>query len=58
MNYSTEGVIRVDMTFGISYDSNIKEAKEILMGIIKNHPKTLKEPAPFVGSVRTGRQFG
>ncbi len=49
VNYSTEGVIRVDMTFGISYDSNIKEAKEILMGIIKNHPKTLKEPAPFVG---------
>ena len=49
VNYSTEGVIRVDMTFGISYDSNIKEAKNILMEIIKNHPKTLQEPAPFVG---------
>lgn len=49
VNYTTEGVIRVDMTFGISYDANIKEAKKILMDIVENHPKVLKEPAPFVG---------
>ncbi len=49
VNYTTEGVIRVDMTFGIAYEANIKEAKDILMGIIENHPKVLKEPAPFVG---------
>lgn len=49
VNYTTQGVIRVDMTFGISYDSNIKEAKTVLMNIIEKHPKVLKDPAPFVG---------
>lgn len=27
VNYTKEGVIRVDMTFGISYDSNIKKQR-------------------------------
>lgn len=49
VNYTTEGIRRVDMTFGISYESNIKDAKDILMNILINHPKVLKEPAPFVG---------
>ncbi len=49
VNYTTEGVIRVDLTFGISYESNIKDAKNILLGILTNHPKVLTEPAPFVG---------
>ncbi len=49
VNYTTEGVIRVDMTFGISYESNIKKAKDILLNIIDNHPKVLKTPEPFVG---------
>jgi small conductance mechanosensitive channel len=48
-NYTVEGVIRVDMTFGVSYDSDIKKTKEVLLTILQNHPKTLKEPAPFVG---------
>lgn len=48
-NYTVEGVIRVDMTFGISYDSDIKKAKDVLLSILQNHPKTLKNPAPFVG---------
>ena len=48
-NFTTEGVIRVDMTFGISYESNIKKAKEVLMKILESHPKVLKDPAPFVG---------
>ncbi len=49
VNYTTEGIIRVDMTFGISYESNIKDAKNILLGVLTSHPKVLKEPAPFVG---------
>ncbi len=48
-NYTTEGKIRVDMIFGISYQSNIKQAKDILLGIMNNHPDVLKDPAPFVG---------
>lgn len=49
VNYTTEGVIRVDMNFGISYDSDIKKAKEVLMNILESHPLVLNNPAPFVG---------
>jgi len=48
-NFTTEGIIRVDMTFGISYESNIKKAKEVLLKLLESHPKVLKDPAPFVG---------
>uniref|UniRef100_UPI0032165B4D mechanosensitive ion channel family protein n=1 Tax=uncultured Draconibacterium sp. TaxID=1573823 RepID=UPI0032165B4D len=49
VNYTTQGVIRVDMVFGISYGSNIKTAKDVLLNILVNHPKVLNDPAPFVG---------
>ncbi|NQU84746.1 MAG: mechanosensitive ion channel [Mariniphaga sp.] len=54
VNYTKEGVIRVDMTFGISYESNIKQAKDVLMKIMENHPKVIKDPAPFVGVAELG----
>ncbi len=49
VNYTTEGVIRVDLNFGISYNSNIKEAKDVLMNVVTRHPKVLKNPPPFIG---------
>lgn len=49
INYTVEGLIRVDMTFGISYDSDIKKAREVLLDIMNKHPKVLKTPEPFVG---------
>ncbi|MDO6674369.1 mechanosensitive ion channel [Tenacibaculum sp. 1_MG-2023] len=48
VNYSTEGTRRVDLTFGVSYDADIKQTKEILMDVITSHPKVLKDPAPTV----------
>jgi small conductance mechanosensitive channel len=54
VNYTTEGIIRVDMNFGISYGSNIKDAKDVLMKVVKNHPKVLSEPAPFIGVSELG----
>lgn len=48
-NFTTEGLIRVDMTFGISYKSNIQQAREVLLRVMKEHPLVLQEPAPFVG---------
>jgi len=47
-NYTEEGQLRVDLTIGISYDSNIKEAKSILEATLANNPKVLKNPAPQV----------
>lgn len=49
LNYSAEGKIRIDLTFGVSYDADIKETKEVLMSVLTSHPKILKDPAPSVG---------
>jgi len=48
INYSTEGTRRVDLTFGVGYDSDIKKTKEVLMQVLTSHPKVLKSPAPTV----------
>lgn len=48
INYTTEGTRRVDLTFGVGYDSDIKKTKEVLMDVLASHPKVLKEPAPTV----------
>jgi small conductance mechanosensitive channel len=48
INYTTEGTRRVDLTFGVGYDSDIKKTKEVLMNTLTSHPKVLKEPAPTV----------
>jgi small conductance mechanosensitive channel len=44
INYSISGIRRVDLTFSISYDSDIKKVKEIINTILKNNPKVLKTP--------------
>jgi small conductance mechanosensitive channel len=49
INYTTDGKLRVDLTAGISYDSNIKVAKDVIMKVLTDHPQVLKDPAPFVG---------
>lgn len=48
VNYSTEGTRRVDLVFGVSYDSDIKQTKDVIMNVLTSHPKVLKEPAPTV----------
>lgn len=48
-NYTREGKLRVDLTVGISYDSDMKKAKEVLMEVLKNDDKVLTDPEPFVG---------
>jgi small conductance mechanosensitive channel len=48
VNYTTEGTRRVDLTFGVGYDSDIKKTKEVLLNILTSHPKVLKDPAPTV----------
>ena len=48
-NVTNQGVLRVDLVVGISYDSDIKKAKDVLMEVMINNPKVLQDPAPFVG---------
>ncbi len=47
-NYTAEGKIRLDLTFGVSYDADIKQTKDVLLGVISSNPKVLKDPAPMV----------
>lgn len=39
---------RANLLFNISYDTNIKTAKEIVMQVMENNPKVLKTPPPTV----------
>lgn len=48
INYSMQGERRADLTFSVSYDSDIKKAKEILLDVLNKNPKVLKKPAPEV----------
>jgi len=49
INYTAEGKIRVDLEVGVSYDSDIKKAKDVLLKVLTDNSKVLKSPAPFVG---------
>lgn len=48
VNYTTEGTRRVDLVFGVSYDADIKQSKDVIMNVLTSHPKVLKDPAPAV----------
>jgi len=48
INYSVAGNRRADLLFSLSYETNIKTAKEIVMQVMESHPKVLKTPAPTV----------
>ena len=47
-NYTSEGKRRDMITFGISYDSDIKKAKEVLVALMKEQENILKDPEPVV----------
>ena len=51
INYTTEGTRRVDLVFGVGYDSDIKQTKDVLMNVLTSHPKVLKDPAPTVNVI-------
>lgn len=47
-NYSMQGCRKVDLTISISYDTDIKKAKDIIAEVLKNNPKVLQNPAAEV----------
>ncbi|PRZ25046.1 mechanosensitive ion channel family protein [Flavobacterium granuli] len=52
INHSMQGYRRADLTFAISYDSDIKKAKDIITNVLKANPKVLKTPG-FEVSVKS-----
>ena len=47
-NYSSEKHRRVDIIMGVSYDSDIKHTKEVLLNVITDNNKVLEYPEPIV----------
>lgn len=48
VNYMKEGILRVDLIVGISYESDIQKARNLILDVMHNHPKVLKDPEPVV----------
>ncbi len=48
VNYSAKDTRRVDMVFGIGYDDDIKQAKDILIKLLEDDERVLKDPEPTV----------
>jgi len=47
-NYSTKPTRRVDLVIGVSYDADIKKAKEVLTEVTANNKNVLQDPAPVI----------
>ena len=55
VNYSTEETRRVDWTFGIGYGDKTKDAKDVLIKLMKEDPRIISDPAePFVAVSELG----
>ncbi|WP_052433598.1 mechanosensitive ion channel family protein [Sulfurospirillum arsenophilum] len=48
INFSAKPTSRVDLTFNIGYEDDLRLAKETLQEIVDKESKVLNEPAPFV----------
>ena len=48
INYSLQNSRRADLTIAISYETDIRKAKEIILSVLNSDPKILKTPAPDV----------
>ncbi len=49
VNITTQGTRRIDLTIGIGYGDDIRQAKEIILEILSADERTLEDPEPAVG---------
>lgn len=47
-NYSAKAQRRVDLVFGIGYESDLRRAKQVLQEIISGDKRILEDPAPVI----------
>jgi small conductance mechanosensitive channel len=48
INYTSNNKRRIDMVFDIDYKDDLKLSKEVVLKVLRAHPKVLKEPVPVV----------
>jgi small conductance mechanosensitive channel len=49
INYSTRGILRLDLVVGVAYNSDLKQVKTILREVVLGDPRILSEPEPVIG---------
>ena len=53
-NFSAIDQRRIDMVFGVSYDDDLKKAKEVLSALVNADGRILKDPAPVIAVSELG----
>lgn len=53
-NFSDIDQRRIDLVFGVSYDDDLKKAKEILTKLVQSDDRILKDPAPVIAVSELG----
>jgi small conductance mechanosensitive channel len=54
MNYTINGIRRVDLVAGVSYDDDLKKARQVLEDVVAGDGRVLKDPAPVVAVSELG----
>ncbi|MBL4770669.1 MAG: mechanosensitive ion channel [Planctomycetes bacterium] len=54
INYSANGMLRVDMTFGIGYGDDMNKAMSIMQSILAADERVLKDPSPDIACAEHG----
>lgn len=53
-NFTADDKRRLDLSIGVAYETELDAAREILLAMLKAHPKVLKDPEPVVGVLGYG----
>lgn len=48
-NFSKQEKRRLDIVVGISYETDLKKAKDVFLELLRNNEKIIQDPEPFVG---------
>jgi len=48
LNYTVNGIRRIDLSVRISYQDDLKKAKDVIEHVLTSHEKVLGDPAPMV----------
>ncbi|QID19618.1 mechanosensitive ion channel [Nitrogeniibacter mangrovi] len=53
-NYSARETRRIDLIIGISYDDDIRKAKDVAAAVLEAEPRVLDDPAPVIAVAELG----
>jgi small conductance mechanosensitive channel len=54
MNYTANGTRRVDLVVGVSYEDDLKKAKQVVEAVLDGDERVLEDPAPTVAVFELG----